>query len=105
MANSRRIEKINELIREELSKIILREFSVEAGVISTIIRVETDADFKKAKIFVSVFPQEKEKSVINKLNSSAGQIQYFLNKKIRIKFVPRIRFFKDEEIKKENTAT
>ncbi|MBI2451262.1 MAG: 30S ribosome-binding factor RbfA [Parcubacteria group bacterium] len=101
MASPRRIEKINELIREEISKILLREYNAPVGVFITITRVKTDSDLYRVQIFVSVFPSEKSAEIIRRLNSKAVLFRQGLADVLKIKFVPNIYFLEDKYLKTE----
>ena len=95
---SQRMEKINELIQQELSKIIHKEYQLKKGLIATIQEVETAADLKTAKVWISIFPDlEKDKEkYIEKLQAKAGEIQKILSPKINLKFTPKLQFKLDK---------
>lgn len=86
-----RKERLNSLIREELSKIIVKELEFD-GALVTITEVETSDDFDAAIINVSILPVEKDKAVLKILESKAGQLQYLLIKKLKMRSCPRIKF-------------
>jgi len=85
-----RSERVGKLIREELSKMILRE--VELPALATITEVEVDKKLDGARVKVSVLPASGEKKVIEELAKKAGYLQHLLLKKINIKPMPRIFF-------------
>lgn len=85
-----RSERVGKLIREELSKMILRE--VELSALATITEVEVDKKLDGARVKVSVIPAKEEKNVIDELAKKAGYFQHLLLKKINIKPMPRIFF-------------
>jgi ribosome-binding factor A len=85
-----RSERVGKLIREELSKMILRE--VELSALATITEVEVDKKLEGARVKVSVIPAKAEKEVIEELAKRAGYLQHLLLKKINIKPMPRIVF-------------
>ena len=87
-----RIEKINELIKQELSKVLLENIEFEPGILVTITNVETSEDVKHAKVWVSVFPENRAGEILRILNQAIGSIQGILNRKLVLKFVPRISF-------------
>ena len=89
---SYKIEKINELIKHELSQILLREEEFGAGVLATILAVDTTEDQKEANIIFSVWPDNKRAEVLKKLNARIWQLQQFLNKRLKVHPVPKIRF-------------
>lgn len=100
---TRRIERINELIKQEVGKIIQKEIHCGRYLI-TMTGVETSSDLNHASISISVIPEKKENEAIDNLKSNAGYIQKLLNKKMRIKFVPKISFVIDKGAKSANTV-
>jgi len=91
-----KLQKINELIRQELGKIILKEEEFGPGALVTLMAVETSEDLLHANIAVSVFPTEKAQVVLKKLTASVFNLQQLLNKKMEMHPVPKIRFFLDD---------
>ncbi|MFA6146383.1 MAG: 30S ribosome-binding factor RbfA [Patescibacteria group bacterium] len=91
-----RIEKINELIKREMSQIIVREIEAPDGSLITITRVETSEDLSDAKILISIFPFSHSKKVLFILLKRIGEIQGFLNRRLAMRPLPRIRFVIDE---------
>ncbi|HVM76958.1 MAG TPA: ribosome-binding factor A [Candidatus Paceibacterota bacterium] len=89
-----RSDRVSKLIREELSKIILREFEF-GGALATITSVDVDKKLERAMINVSVLPAEREAVVVEELKRSAGRLQHLLNKKLNIRPMPRIIFAPD----------
>ena len=93
---SRRIERINELLQQELSKIILKEDKKESqDYLLTILEVQAANDLKTAKVWVSVLGTEvsKQKKIIQKLQNRAFGFQKILNRRLDLKFIPKL-FFK-----------
>lgn len=92
---SRRIERLNNLIKEEVGKIILRE--IEFGnVLVTISRVDTSSDLRSAKIYLNTLPQKEEKNVLRKIKSNVIDLQQKLNKRLNMRLIPKIEFLIDK---------
>ena len=89
---STRIEQVNELITQELGKIILENIEFEPGVMVTIMRVSTSDTLENATVWVSVFPEGKTGSSLEILTKEIGHLQKFLNRRLALKFVPKIAF-------------
>ena len=87
-----RILKINKLLKQEVGKIIFEEIDLEKEILATIIKVDTPDDLSYSKIFISVLPPEKTEEVFEKLNKNIWGIQQILNKKLKMRQVPRIEF-------------
>ena len=86
----RRIEQINQLIQKELGDLILREIEFPEGCLVTITRVETSADLKLAKAWISILPIKFTGQALEILNKKLGYFQSVLNKILFMKFVPKI---------------
>jgi len=99
---SHRIDRINNLIKKEVSKVILKELNFPAGVIVTVTEVETSSDLSYARVIISVIPDNKEKTALDILKNTAYLIQKIINKKLNIKFVPKISFEIDKSLKEFN---
>jgi ribosome-binding factor A len=97
---SHRIERVNTLIRREISEIIqhgLRDPRIDEFVAVT--EVNTSTDLKYAKIFVScISGQQEEQKVLSVLNSAAGFLRSELAKKVRLRHTPELRFHWDNSI-------
>lgn len=89
---SHRIAKLNSLIQQELGKIIKEEVDLPTDILVTVSRVETSIDVKHAKVYISVIPKNKTASTIKRLSKNIFQIQQELNKRLVLRFVPKIRF-------------
>ena len=97
MANNR-ILRVNSLIKEELSKIILRDFEFPLDILVTLTRVEATLNLIEAKAYVSVYPEEKADGIIRLLSKSIYDIQYKINKMLRMRPIPKIIFVKEKNI-------
>lgn len=91
-----RIRKVNRLIQEELGKIIREEIELPRGILITIISVETSVDIKHARINISIIPKDKIVQTLKILNKNIGRIQAALNKRLVLRYVPKIRFALDK---------
>ncbi len=89
---SHKIEKINELLRQEIGQILLREEEFGQGVLTTILEVDTSPDLRQATVVFSVWPDAKGQSVMKKLTAHIWHLQQLLNKRLQIHPVPKIRF-------------
>ncbi len=91
---SDKLEKVNSLLQKEIAQIILKEVSMpDIGMVS-INWVETAADLKTAKVWVSFLNNTKGLS-LRKLQKFAPKVQYFLGKRIKLKFIPKLNFLFD----------
>ena len=96
---SRRIPKVNQLIKKELSHIILKEMDFSKKVLVTLTRVDTSRDLEQAKIYISVIPEEESQQALETLNKSIYYLQQKLNQRLRMRPVPRIKFVEEKKTK------
>lgn len=94
---TKRIERINELLKTRLGQLILREIEFPGDIMVTITRVECSHDLKSAKIFISVLPEKMRGTALNILSKKTGVLHKNLRDIINIKFTPNIEFFIDEQ--------
>lgn len=83
--------RVGKLIKEELSKIILKEIEAPDALL-TITEVEVSKKLDTAKVKVSVLPSEKSAEVFKILSKACRELQRILMKKINIKPMPKIKF-------------
>ena len=102
MASERRIEKIENLLREMTAEIIARDFAFPEGTLVTVTRTSVSEDLFHATIFISVLASDlaAEAAVLGELTRAAGSVQHALNRKLRMRPVPRITFGIDKEEKR-----
>jgi len=85
--------KVNELIRRELSEIIMREFEAPENSLVTISDVDTSSDLSSTKVSVSIFPVDQANKAFGSLRKMSGFFQKLLNRRLRMKMIPRINFY------------
>lgn len=94
---SKRVLKVNELIKKELGQIILREFNFGKGILTTITRVETSPNLIQSKVFISVIPTNKKNIVLKELKKVIYFLQEKLNHRLIMRPVPKIIFVEEKE--------
>ena len=91
-----RIEQINELIRHELTTLLLSEVEFPRDCLATVTFVTVSSDLRHAKVGISVLPLNRSGSVLATLRRNAGRLQFLLNKKLTVKPLPRLSFVIDD---------
>ncbi len=94
-----RIDKINSLLKREIGKILLKEFYFSGAMVS-ITRVEASSNLIEAKVFVSAYPESQSDQVIKILNNNVYGIQKKIDRMLKMRPVPKIKFLKDKEMAK-----
>lgn len=94
-----RVEKVQELMKQEVSDIIFNELKDPRIGFVTVTSVTCTEDLREAKIYVSVMGDEKKaRDTLNGLNSSLGFVRREIGKRIRLRFTPEISFALDTSL-------
>jgi ribosome-binding factor A len=102
MPQTHRIERVNQLIRQELSQLLQRGTKDPrlSGYIS-INSVETTPDLRHAKVFVScICDEEKKKEILAALGHSSGFFRSELAKHLTMRRVPELHYTWDSSIER-----
>jgi len=91
------MEKVNELLQQELSQIIQKETRKDQkDFFVTVQEVETAPDLKTAKVWISIFDteinQKEQKKIISELQNRSFEFQKILNNRLKLKFIPKLTF-------------
>lgn len=96
---SQRPERVQEALRQEISRIVHNEMKDPRLGFITITGVELTKDLRYAKVYFSVLGEEKEKKLALKgLNSARGYIKGLVADRIKLRFMPQIEFKIDETL-------
>ena len=97
---TRRTERINDLLREEIAELIRRDVKdPRMGGRVSILEVQVWPDLRNAKVYVSVLGSDEEKaSTLVALAAAAHFIQRQLGKRLTIRRTPELSFLADETI-------
>ena len=94
-----RVEKVQELMKQEISDIIFNELKDPRIGFVTVTSVACTEDLREAKIYVSGMGDEKKaRDTLNGLNSSLGFVRREIGKRIRLRFTPEISFALDTSL-------
>lgn len=93
---SKRIQRVNELIKREISKVFLREIEFPKNVLVTVTRVQTTPDLNLAQIYISVIPEKDFSKIFQFLNRKVPLLQKEINKLLTMKKVPRIKLMEEK---------
>jgi len=94
-----RVEKVQEMIKQEVSNIILNDLKDPRVKFTTVTDVELTGDLRSAKIYVSFYgdKEEKEQSLLG-LQKSLGFIRTEIARRIRLRFAPELSFCVDTSL-------
>ena len=103
MATSRRVSRVAELVKREVSQMLLhgiKDDRVGAGMVS-VTDVDVSGDLQHAKIFVSIYGTEEAKAeTMAGLKSATGYVRSELGQRIRLRRTPEVVFIEDRSIER-----
>lgn len=99
MKQNPRGERVAELIREEIAKLIARGLKDPRIGFVSVMGVRMSPDLRYANVYVSLYGNEKEKkSSLIALRNSAGYVRRELGKFLRMRMTPEVRFLEDDSL-------
>jgi ribosome-binding factor A len=103
MATSRRVSRVAELIKREVSQMLLngiKDDRVGTGMVS-VTDVDVSGDLQHAKIYVSIYGTESAKSeTMAGLRSATGFVRSELGSRVRLRRTPEVIFIEDKSIER-----
>ncbi len=95
----KRLDRVNQLIKEEISYLLQRELKDPRLGFVTVTEVAVAKDLRTAKVYVSVLGTEQEWSAsLAALDSARGFIRNWLGPRLRIRAVPHLTFHADRSM-------
>lgn len=97
---NRRMDRVNMLVRQEISRILAVEMNdPRLSSLISITEVRTSRDLRSAKVYFSVFGDEQQKqNALAALESAGGYIHRTMKRNLKLKFAPFLSFQLDESI-------
>lgn len=104
--SSRRIAKVAEAVREQVSTSILFELKDPRVKHVTVTRVEVSTDLRNAKVYVSVMGDEKtQRLTLRGLESARGFLQSKIAERVEMRYTPILHFHLDMGVKRSIEAS
>ena len=97
---SNRIGRINEEIQRELSALIRTLKDPRVRGLVSITAVDTTADLRYAKVYVSVLDRRDVGEVVQGLKSAGGYLRRELGRALSLRYTPELVFERDDSIDK-----
>ncbi|GAX42205.1 ribosome-binding factor A [Tolypothrix sp. NIES-4075] len=105
MATTRRVSRVAELIKREVSQMLLsgiKDDRVGTGMVS-VTDVDVSGDLQHAKIYVSIYGTDEAKAeTMAGLKSATGYVRSELGARVRLRRTPEVVFVEDRSIERGN---
>jgi ribosome-binding factor A len=92
MSGGGRMRRVDEAVKQVLSEAIPTLKDPKIGLV-TVTAVDTTSDLDKAKVWISVFGNERQRArTLEALDSASGVLQAALNRELKLRRTPRLEF-------------
>jgi len=99
---NKRLNRVNQLLKREISKIIQYDLRDPSINFVTVTYVKVNSDLSLAKVYISIMEDDKKKKkTFNTINRAASFIRRLLADRISIRNMPYLKFYEDETISKK----
>ena len=90
-----RTRRVAELVRAELSRLLITGFQDGASGLLTVTRVEMTPDLLTARVFLSVFGAPDPAALLDRIERAKGGLRRALASRIELKYNPELFFVLD----------
>ena len=95
----KRLERVNQLIKEEVSLLLQRELKDPRLGFVSVTEVAVTPDLRHAKVYVSVLgPEERWVSTLEALHSARGFVRNWLRRHLDLRTTPEVLFRPDRSM-------
>lgn len=92
-----RVERVGDLLKEELSELLLRHIRDPRIGFVTITEVRVSADLRHARVYVVTHETaEGQQRTLEGLQSARGYLRGALGRRLRLRYIPDLNFYVDE---------
>lgn len=98
---SKRLEQVGGLIKEELAKVIQQKFNgLIPGRLVSVTVVRMSPDLGLAKVYLSIFPSTDGDKIIKEINNNVSKIRFELGNAIKndVRRIPELVFYLDDSL-------
>ena len=96
---AKRIDRINQLIKEEISGLLQRGLKDPRLGFVTVTEVDVSKDLRHAKVFVSILGSEDDwRGTLEALESASGYVRHWLRQNLRLRYIPELSFRPDRSM-------
>lgn len=95
-----RQQKINRLIQKELGEVFLLQAKAMPGLLVSVSGVRISPDLSVAKIYLSIFPSERSKEILENIKNNSKAIRYDIGQRMgkQLRIIPELVFYLDDSL-------
>jgi ribosome-binding factor A len=96
MQESRRQKRVSNLIKEELSRLVIESFQDSTSGLITITRVSMSKDLRNAHVYLSVLGHSPKQEILDLINERKGYLRKAVASHTKLKYNPLLIFSLDD---------
>lgn len=95
-----RLNRVGRLLQKELAEIFQRQTQGMPGTLVSVSAVRVSPDLGIAKVYLSIFPTEKARELLETIESNSKAVRYDLGQRVRtqLRKIPELNFFLDDSL-------
>lgn len=95
-----RQNRISRLLQKELAEVFQSQTRQMHGILVSVTRVRISPDLSICTAYLSIFPSEKGKELLQNITRNEKSIRYELGQRVRnqLRIIPELRFFIDDSL-------
>lgn len=95
-----RQNRISRLLQKELAEIFQSQTRQMHGILVSVTRVRISPELSICTAYLSIFPSEKGKELLQNITRNEKSIRYELGQRVRnqLRIIPELRFFIDDSL-------
>lgn len=95
-----RQEKVARLIQKELGDIFLQYARKQQGVLISVTHVNVTSDLSIARVYISLFPQDKSQNLFDMLQANIKTVRFELGQRLRhqLRIIPELTLYLDDSL-------
>ena len=95
-----RLSKIERLLQKELSELFRKQTAMTHGILITVSAIHVSPDLSVAKAYLSIFPSDKGKTLLEAIEKNKKTLRYDLGHLVRnqLRKIPELVFFLDDSL-------
>lgn len=95
-----RLSKIERLLQKEMSELFRKQTAMTHGTLITVSTVRVSPDLGVAKVFLSIFPSDKGKELLDAIEKNKKTLRYDLGQLVRtqLRRIPELVFYLDDSL-------
>jgi ribosome-binding factor A len=98
---NRRLLRVEKELRDVIGRFVISGLSQDLDGMVTVTRVQATSDFRNAKVFVTVLPDDAAEATVEQLQDCARDVQDEIHHQLKLRYTPKLTFIHDRGLEKQ----